>query len=76
MTPDNRALGTLCVIDKVRRTLSVAQKKDLVALSRLVMMELELRRGLQDKQLGGTTCPRGQDADPSSPTPQGGPLPG
>jgi GAF domain-containing protein len=48
ITPDNRALGTLCVIDKVRRTLSPAQKKDLVALSRLAMKELELRRGLRD----------------------------
>ena len=47
VTPDNRALGTLCVIDRVRRTLSAAQKKDLMALSRLVMKELELRRGLR-----------------------------
>lgn len=50
VTPDNRALGTLCVIDKVRRTLSLAQKKDLMALSRLAMKELELRRSLRDKQ--------------------------
>ena len=50
VTPDNRALGTLCVIDKVRRTLSTAQKKDLIALSRLTMKELELRRSLRDKQ--------------------------
>jgi len=53
VTPDNRALGTLCVIDKVRRTLSAPQKKDLIALSRLVMKELELRRSLTDKQLDG-----------------------
>ena len=35
------------VIDKVRRTLSAAQKKDLIALSRLAMNELELRRSLR-----------------------------
>jgi GAF domain-containing protein len=48
VTPDNRSLGTLCVIDKVRRKLTAAQKKDLVALSRLVMTELELRRHLRE----------------------------
>lgn len=47
VTPDNRALGTICVIDKVPRTLTTAQKKDLLALSRLVMTELELRRTLR-----------------------------
>ena len=52
VTPDNRALGTLCVIDKVRRTLTPTQKKDLVALSRLVMTQLELRRRLlEEKQM-------------------------
>jgi len=50
VTPDNRALGTLCVIDKVRRTLSRAQKADLIALSRLVMKELELRRALRNRK--------------------------
>ena len=50
VTPDNRALGTLCVIDKVRRTLSPAQKKDLTTLSRMVMKELELRRSLREKK--------------------------
>jgi len=49
ITPDNRALGTLCVIDKVPRTLTAAQKKDLLALSRLVMTELELRRSLRER---------------------------
>lgn len=47
VTPDNRALGTLCVIDKVPRKLSLAQETDLVALSRLVMRELEFRRELR-----------------------------
>ena len=50
VTPDNRALGTLCVIDRVRRTLTAAQKKDLRALSRLVMTELELRRNLCEER--------------------------
>lgn len=54
VTPDNRALGSLCVIDKVPRTLSPAQRKDLAALSRLVMKELELRRSLAQK----TRAPR------------------
>jgi hypothetical protein len=49
VTPDNRTLGTLCVIDKKPRTLTIAQKKDLLALSRLVMTELELRRSLRMK---------------------------
>lgn len=50
ITPDNRALGTLCVIDKEPRTLTAAQKKDLLALSRLIMTELELRHSLRMKQ--------------------------
>ena len=49
ITPDNRALGTLCVIDKKPRILTTAQKKDLVALSRLIMTELELRLRLRLK---------------------------
>jgi GAF domain-containing protein len=49
VTPDNRALGSLCVIDKVRRTLTAEQKKDLLALSLLAMTELELRRRLYAK---------------------------
>ena len=50
VTPDNRALGTLCVIDRVQRTLTAAQKKDLLALSRLTMTELELRRSLREER--------------------------
>ena len=49
ITPDNRALGTLCVIDMKPRTLTTAQKKDLIALSRLIMTELELRQSLRMK---------------------------
>jgi GAF domain-containing protein len=50
VTPDNRAIGTLCVIDNVRRTLTLAQKVHLRSLSRLVVTELELRRMLFQKK--------------------------
>lgn len=44
ITADNHALGTLCVLDYVPRTLSAEQKQALQALSRQVMALLELRR--------------------------------
>ena len=42
-TPEGYALGTLCVLDRVPRTLSVAQLGALRALARSVATELELR---------------------------------
>lgn len=44
ITPQGHALGSLCVIDLVQRTLTDAQAASLRALSRQVMSQLELRR--------------------------------
>ena len=51
LTAKGEALGTLCVIDQVQRTLTEKQINSLRALSRQVMAQLELRRhvGLQEK---------------------------
>jgi|GEM_PF-3266183 len=43
-TPDDFVLGTLCVIDVQQRELTSQQIKQLEALSRLVISQLELRR--------------------------------
>ncbi|MEP6765900.1 MAG: PAS domain S-box protein, partial [Gemmatimonadaceae bacterium] len=44
VSPDGYVLGTLCVIDRVPRELTLAQQDSLRVLSRQVMVHLELRR--------------------------------
>lgn len=44
LTPDGYALGTLCVVDCVPRTLTAEQKESLQSLGRLVMTQLEMTR--------------------------------
>src|ERR1700722_7853086 len=48
VTEQGFALGSLCVIDRVPRTLTPAQKEALKSLSRLVVAQLELRRSVTD----------------------------
>ena len=48
LTPDGYALGTLCVVDHVPRTLTHEQKAALRSLSRLVMAQLEMGRMKRD----------------------------
>lgn len=47
VTPNGEALGTLCVIDQVQRTLTEQQINALRTLSQLVMAQLELRRHIK-----------------------------
>lgn len=44
ITPDGHALGTICVMDRVRRDLTDEQAEALLSLARLVMTQLEFRR--------------------------------
>jgi anti-sigma regulatory factor (Ser/Thr protein kinase) len=48
ITPDGYALGTLCVVDRVVRTLTAEQLEALDALRRQVEAQLELRRTLKE----------------------------
>ena len=48
VTPEGYALGTLCVVDRVPRTLSVDERQALDALRRQVEAQLELRRTLME----------------------------
>jgi len=55
VTPDGYALGTLCVVDSVPRTLTPEQIEALDALRRQAQAQLELRANLVDLEaaLGG-----------------------
>ena len=48
VTPEGHALGTICVIDSVPRTLTDDQREALDALRRQVQAQLELRRNLHE----------------------------
>jgi anti-sigma regulatory factor (Ser/Thr protein kinase) len=48
VTPDGHALGTLCVVDRVSRTLTTEQREALEALRRQVQAQLELRLNLME----------------------------
>jgi len=50
ITPEGHALGTLCVLDMVARTLTESQRWALDALRRQAQAQLELRRNLVDLQ--------------------------
>lgn len=49
-TPEGRALGTLCVIDREPRELTGQQREALRILSHQVMMQIELRRHIRRLQ--------------------------
>ena len=51
VTPDGHALGTLCVLDHVARTLSREQLESLTALCRQAEAQLELRKHLMELRL-------------------------
>jgi anti-sigma regulatory factor (Ser/Thr protein kinase) len=51
ITAEGHALGTLCVVDRQPRKLTVEQKEALEALRRQVVSQLELRRNLAELEM-------------------------
>jgi anti-sigma regulatory factor (Ser/Thr protein kinase) len=62
ITPDGNALGTLCVIDRVPRTLTPDQVEALHALKRQAEMQLELRVNLVELEDALIARDRAEDA--------------
>ena len=48
-TPENHAIGTVCVLDYKARPLTAVQEKTLKVLARQVMRQLELRRTVRER---------------------------
>ena len=61
VTPDGHAIGTLCVLDHESRGLSAAQRDALIALSRQVLAQLELRSPRVPGRDVGAYSPPGGD---------------
>jgi anti-sigma regulatory factor (Ser/Thr protein kinase) len=61
VTPEGHALGTLCVVDLVPRTMTVEQKEALDALRRQAQAQLELRRNLLELEEALTAQHRAED---------------
>jgi anti-sigma regulatory factor (Ser/Thr protein kinase) len=62
ITPEGHALGTLCVVDRVPRTLTHDQVEALQALKRQAEMQLELRRNLIELEQALAARDRAEEA--------------